>query len=144
MGTAPIADFNWFFGGNATFTVENPQGEYYTFKVNRPKVDERNPNPPYFIKVMTGPDNESSYTYMGVLKRHGDLAGTVKLTRGSKVQADDRRIRIAEWAIRKVLTNTIPQGYKIMHAGRCCVCGRKLTTPESIARGIGPKCEGRN
>jgi hypothetical protein len=27
--------------------------------------------------------------------------------------------------------------------GSCCVCGRTLTDPESIAKGIGPICEGR-
>lgn len=28
-------------------------------------------------------------------------------------------------------------------AGRCCSCGRELTDPESIARGIGPICAGK-
>jgi hypothetical protein len=29
------------------------------------------------------------------------------------------------------------------HEGRCCVCGRKLTVPESVADGIGPECKGK-
>jgi hypothetical protein len=27
------------------------------------------------------------------------------------------------------------------HSGICCRCGRELTTPESITKGIGPICE---
>ena len=32
------------------------------------------------------------------------------------------------------------QGLKVMSSGRCTICGRKLTEPESIDRGIGPEC----
>ncbi len=35
------------------------------------------------------------------------------------------------------------EGYRLLLEGRCCVCNRKLTTPESIRLGIGPKCGGR-
>ena len=28
------------------------------------------------------------------------------------------------------------------HKGHCCVCGKTLTTPESIKNGIGPFCAG--
>ena len=34
----------------------------------------------------------------------------------------------------------IPEHLEIFHEGRCCACGRKLTTPESILSGIGPEC----
>lgn len=27
--------------------------------------------------------------------------------------------------------------------GQCCLCGRELSDPESVARGVGPICEGR-
>lgn len=29
---------------------------------------------------------------------------------------------------------------QVYHNGRCAKCGRKLTTPESINRGLGPEC----
>ena len=27
--------------------------------------------------------------------------------------------------------------------GRCCVCNRKLTNPDSISSGVGPVCQGK-
>ena len=138
METAPILDSKWFFGGNATFTVENPKGDYYTFKVVK-KEQNAFYHETFFIKVMTGSDNERNYTYVGVLRRNG----TIVLTRGSKLARTDIRVRVAEWAMRAMITGTLPDGYRIHHAGNCGVCGRKLTTPESVLAGVGPVCAGR-
>lgn len=134
---APIRDFKFFFGGNATFTVDNGKGKHYTFKVRRKEANDNFQNEVFFLSVMWGTDNENDYRYMGVLK----YDGIVRLTRGSKVSADDNRLKVAQWAIKKVLTGTeLPDGYAIMHAGRCCKCGRKLTNPASIENGVGPEC----
>lgn len=35
------------------------------------------------------------------------------------------------------------EGAEVLDVGRCCRCGRLLTTPESVLRKIGPECEGR-
>lgn len=32
---------------------------------------------------------------------------------------------------------------RVLSSGACAICGRKLTTPESIDRGIGPECWGK-
>jgi hypothetical protein len=32
---------------------------------------------------------------------------------------------------------------EVWHEGRCGACGRRLTVPESIERGLGPECYGR-
>lgn len=34
----------------------------------------------------------------------------------------------------------LPKGAKVYHTGRCSMCNRKLTDPESIERGIGKYC----
>lgn len=36
----------------------------------------------------------------------------------------------------------LPGTLHILHDGTCSVCGRPLTDPESVRRGIGPKCRG--
>lgn len=36
--------------------------------------------------------------------------------------------------------NNLPQKMAVYHSGRCGSCGRELTTPESIRRGLGKKC----
>jgi hypothetical protein len=47
---------------------------------------------------------------------------------------------VIRWAVKAVAKGSLPEGYKIQHEGKCCRCGRTLTTPESIERGIGPEC----
>ena len=93
--------------------------------------------PIWFVALLTGPDNTSDYTYLGVLRGNGAFATTAK----SCQPADSEAAKVADWAIGKVwLNGVLKEGYKIEHAGRCGVCGRPLTTPESIECGIGPVC----
>lgn len=35
---------------------------------------------------------------------------------------------------------TLPNVFQFWSEGRCCVCGKRLTVPESIERSIGPEC----
>lgn len=138
--TASIKDFRFFFAGKAIFTVSNSRGDYFTYKVVKKEANARFQTECFMIMVMNGPDNETSYAYMGLLNRNGEI----KLTKGSKVDFTDPRYQVAKWALRKaMLQEPIAPGSDIRHAGSCCVCGRTLTTPESIAKGIGPKCESR-
>jgi len=126
----------FFLGGNATFTVQNASAEHYTFKVKQPK-----PEMPFFISLMTGPDNENSFSYMGIVS---PVDGNIRLTAKSKLTAVSVPVKVAAWALRKVWTNSdLPEGYQIRHEGKCGCCGRKLTTPESLDRGIGPECAKR-
>jgi hypothetical protein len=34
----------------------------------------------------------------------------------------------------------LPGSVDVLHSGRCGRCGRTLTTPDSIERGLGPEC----
>jgi hypothetical protein len=44
--------------------------------------------------------------------------------------------RVWQW----VLNLTLPNHVQLMHTGVCGYCGRPLTDPESVLRGIGPIC----
>lgn len=130
-------------GGRAIFTVQNPQGEYHTFRVSCPKSDLKKDvgSRMYFVSVLAGRDNENSYKYIGVLSK---WSGEVVMTYGSRIPADDRRVRVVKWAIDHVWKNKpLPDGYLMRHVGKCACCGRSLTTPESLDRGIGPECWSR-
>jgi hypothetical protein len=125
---------DFFLGGNATFTVQSGKtGRHMTFRVRQPK-----PEMPHFVSVMTGTDNESHFSYMGVLNRENAV---VKPTAKSKVLPGSEQWTVAEWALRQVWNNRqLSEGTKIQHAGKCGCCGRKLTNPESLSTGIGPEC----
>jgi hypothetical protein len=135
-----IKSKDFFIGGKAIFTVKNASGQHYTFKIRKPR-----PETPFFVSLLTGPDNTSSYTYLGL---YNPDTLTIRLTSKSKYAEDSTPVKVIRWAINKVaLANgevpVLPEGYAIQHEGRCCRCGRRLTHPESIETGIGPECAGR-
>lgn len=120
--------------GKAIFTVSNPQGVRYTFRVKLPKE----PRGEFFAAVLYGPQNESDYVYVGMVD---GKTGTLRTTRGSKVAADDVRTKVLAFALRVIWgRQALPAGYRIEHAGKCARCGRTLTVPESIRSGFGPEC----
>jgi hypothetical protein len=132
-------DKKFFMGGNATFTVDNGKGTHYTFKIRQPKKD--NPrftgSAPHFASLLTGPDNVNSYSYLGMItEREG-----FKLTKASTMNDDSTPVKVFRWALKHALGDRqLPAGYAIHHEGKCGCCGRALTVPESIKRGIGPEC----
>lgn len=128
-----ITDKRFFEGGRAVFTVSNGQGEHYTYRIGRSKEDQ-----PLFVGLLTGPNNEQDYTYMGI---YSPDTGSVRLTQKSKYTPDSKPVKVIQWAINTVRNGkTLPSGYSIQHEGRCCRCGRTLTDPTSIQLGIGPEC----
>jgi hypothetical protein len=130
---------DFFLGGKATFTVENTETKQHrTYKIRKPEPTVRYPNPAWFVKVMTGTDNENHYSYVGML----DVTnGTIKLTKASKFAEGSETLKAARWVTGRIINQTqIPDQIEIRHAGKCGRCGRTLTTPESLDRGIGPEC----
>ena len=128
---------DFILAGKATFTVSNAKGKHYTFKVVKKKRNESDGHI-WFASMLSGPDNESCYTYIGTVN---EISGVPHLTQKSKFSKSSQPYKVLRWALGVVWgRNKLPDGYKIQHAGKCGRCGRTLTTPESITRGIGPEC----
>jgi len=120
--------------GNATITVLNTfTNNRYTYKIKKCKDENI-----WFVSLMTGPDNTRSYKYIGSL--FGDEFYT---TSKSKLPNNDVRVKEFEFVWLNICRNSIPDFVELWHAGRCCVCGKRLTVPKSIELGIGPKCAKR-
>jgi len=112
--------------GRATFTLENARtGERFTYKVSKARNVER-----WSVKVLTGPDNNQDYKYIGSIYE--------KKFR-PRIQSMS-----ALWFERliKVLYSdeSLAQNMKMYHMGKCGRCGRNLTVPASIEAGYGPEC----
>jgi hypothetical protein len=119
--------------GKAILTIKNKEtNNHFTYRVKRAKnsVDR------FFVSVLTGSDNNSNYTYAGMLQQ-----GSFRTTNGSKIGSDATSVRVFN-AVSGLLFshNRIHKSVEIWHEGTCCRCGRKLTTPESLQNGIGPEC----
>lgn len=135
---------DFLLAGRAIFTVANPTGDRYTFKVTRkdPQEGSRYTKPTYFVALLTGSDNENDYTYMGLLSVNE--AGTwaeVKLTKASRYKADSTPVKVANWVMVQMMRGlSLPDGYFLGHEGKCGRCGRTLTVPSSLITGLGPDC----
>lgn len=126
--------------GHATVTLTSKKTDArYTFKITEPKngSDTRR-----FVSVLTGPDNTSDYTYLGCLE-DCDHSPRFRLTQKSRMTGDSGPVRAVAFFCTRVLDHPeapLPCDLEIRHEGRCGKCGRALTVPESIDRGIGPEC----
>jgi hypothetical protein len=132
----------FILGGKAIFTIESRKtGKHFTFSVNFKKATDRFPRDKYLVALLNGPDNTSNFTYVGELNTS---TGEVRLTAGSRVARDASSYVALTWVLRRVWANQDLPDCEIWHEGRCCVCGRRLTVPESIENGIGPVCLGKS
>jgi hypothetical protein len=122
----------FMFAGNATVTLKSEKtGNRFTYKVK-----SKNKGAVYFVSLMTGPDNESSFGYIGFIKGGEFVHHRAK----SQIAADAPSVRGFKWFHAHIETNDMPLALEVWHEGRCGACNRKLTVPESIERGIGPEC----
>jgi hypothetical protein len=122
--------------------VLNPtSGNRITYRV-KAKVDKKTNQPVcWFVAVLTGPDNNTAYTYLGTIFAKD---GAYKQTAKSKISADAMSAKAFDWVWRRVgAKKELTHGAEIWHDGKCGCCGRRLTVPESIATGIGPVCATR-
>lgn len=130
---ATAADVRAFmFAGNAILTlVSKSTGNRFTFKIRQPE-----PSKPWFVTVLSGSDNEASYSFLGSIFADGSYRHGAR----SKIVHDAPSAQAFAWFHRQLARDAIPPTLEVWHEGRCGRCGRTLTVPESIARGIGPEC----
>jgi hypothetical protein len=127
----------FILAGRAVFTVRSRRtGERRTFKVAQKEGAEGF----YFVSLLNGPDNTSDYRYLGAMftgRENGKLGW--KLNRQGWAPEAGAAFG---WVVKVLNGQTDASQAEFWHEGRCGRCGRALTTPESIASGIGPVCAG--
>lgn len=154
----------FIFAGNATFTLRSIKtGVRFTYKVQAKKADVArraqevvlqreardkgvilNFTPPtdvtFFINLLRGPDNESDFAYMGVLRKPGHYFWT---NASGKVGRQAPAYKALLWMLDAMTCQRSVLGtfLEVWHEGKCGRCGRKLTVPESIEAGLGPECQ---
>ena len=142
---------NFMLAGSATMTLQAPSGaKHYTYKVKLAKSRDDDPaNAPlrWFVNLLSGPDNTTDFTYIGMLEntqRRGDVM-RFRLTRASRLGSEAMPVVWFRRLIEAIVAEDperLSRG-AFLHEGRCGKCNRKLTVPESIRTGIGPVCAGR-
>lgn len=124
---------NFLEGGFSIFTLKSKKTDsHFTYKVTASKDRENF----WFVSVLTGPDNLRDYTYIGFIQERRDFIWGKKST----IAKDSVSVVAFAWFTRSLKGGSIPSELEIFHIGRCCKCGKPLTTPESLEMGIGPEC----
>ena len=135
-------------GGNATVTLTSAKtGTHYTFKITKPtittgaggKVRDHDATI-YFVNGLHGsPDNFADWHFVGFF-----FADSHALRQSKKAVAAGTpkcpSFDAFAWTLKQLVAGNLPDDLTIQHEGSCCRCGRTLTHPESLTRGIGPEC----
>jgi len=140
---APEAVRSFISAGRALVTVLNTDTEgRHTYKVTAPgKTAEARANAEIcFVSVLTGPENTSHYTYIGVLiRKSGRFTSTAK----SVLPSSDVRVKGFAWLTRNIDNLGRFENVEIRHHNHCGRCNRLLTVPESVDTGLGKICATR-
>lgn len=115
------------------YTVEDEQG-HVTFRVQKQAADDKFAAGETIIGRLTGSNNEKDYQGVAFWKTDGRVILWKKARNDARLEA----------AVRVLVGD--PKAAALRYAqesGRCYLCGRTLTTPESIAAGLGPICASR-
>lgn len=133
----PAARLAFVLAGNATFTVLNPQTEKrFTFKVKQGKKRKPHPDNPHFVSVLTGPDNEHDYEFIGTVFDRRRF----QPSRRSAMPQTAPSVAAFAWIWERIAASRDIAPAVLYHEGHCGRCGRLLTVPESVSSGIGPEC----
>lgn len=118
---------------DGTYTVEMAQG-HRTYQVKTQKPDAKFAPGQRIVSVLSGSDNETDYVGLGFVST--DHRGVHRLRAWKKYHASGRE---TQEGVLMLLEN--PRAALV--AGKCARCRRTLTTPESLARGLGEECAGK-
>lgn len=123
--------------GNAKFTlVSLKSGKRFTYRARRAKDAVGREQPLIFIAVLTGPDNKTAYSYLGFIR--DEKQHVVEYHYGIKSKLGHKALSAIafDWWFHHMGHSQV----EFYHEGHCARCGRTLTVPASIERGIGPEC----
>lgn len=118
---------------NAIFTVVIADGSHVTLKIKA--GTERFGAGKQVVSFLSGSDNESDYTGFAFL-----TGRTVSVWSRFRNNDNSRIIEAINFLVNPE-TDALAAGKRYaLESGKCCVCNRTLTVPESIENGIGPEC----
>lgn len=133
----PALLLTYLMAGKVLFTVTNTAtGKHFTFKIWKAKASVKFPGTTYFVSVMTGPDNEASYSSLGMIKSGKFFSYGKAVIRPTALS-----FTAFAWLWERVSAEkALPATVVVQHSGCCGRCSRTLTTMLSVNRGIGPEC----
>lgn len=132
---SPSEALTYIRGGRGACTLVG-KDKHYAYSFSTPPDDapaKITAEKPIFIRTTTGDS-----TYLGFFNQRWDLIA------GRKGDATHPAFKALDWYVHKAIEKPeVAAQVEFWHEGSCCICGRPLTNPASIAAGIGPDCAGK-
>jgi hypothetical protein len=124
--------------GNAEFVIEDTRtGRHSEYKVTKHKYFDDGNRKWNVLLLCRDSSGDSGYAYLGYIEKgmfhHHALYSVYDEESDQFTSFDSCFLRVGRG-------RELPDFISFYHLGRCGRCGRKLTDPESINRGLGPKC----
>jgi hypothetical protein len=131
---------------NGKITIESPKGGHRTFSIKTQEDDAKFAPGKRVIALLAGPDNENSYKGFGFVNETGIYIWNSKKAPEGQPLTSWQVFGAMIWnlANKGEESSYYKMGYRMLIEKKCLVCNRTLTTPESIANGIGPICAGKS
>lgn len=119
--TAAIHAF--IFSGKATFTIRSlTSGNHWTFNIKQK-------DNVWFVRYLV---NDESI-YLGFIAANGQFYATYSMKNSTPRT-------VIDCLFKYIAIGRLHQKFEFFHVGKCGRCGRPLTDPASIERGLGPHC----
>lgn len=144
MNTETKKVYPELFTHNGRFTIQNREsGQHRTFKVSTKAPDSDFAPGRRVVGLLTGPDNEESYTGFGFVNEDHIQVWSSKRGKAGAKSAFDHYADMLFSLVVDGGFSPYAEKYTLLEETVCRVCNRPLTTPESIKSGIGPICAER-
>jgi len=131
----PLFRKPYMLAGDATITVVSARtGTRFTYRIAAKKNVKEGDDSVHFVSLLNGPENTRDYMFLGTIFaeerfRHG---------KKSPISPEAPSAQAFNWLWQNLDSDRV----EVWHSGKCGRCGRLLTDPASIERGLGPKCAG--
>jgi hypothetical protein len=136
---------------NGVYTLQNQAGGHRTFKIWTKQGG--NLEGKRMVALLTGPDNEESFTAFGFVNDNGTIyvwknhQSSKLFVYFAKLLREAGRAYQAKYgsnpeAQAEISLELMTRTYSCLISRRCMKCNRPLTDPESIRTGMGPTCRG--
>lgn len=141
----------YLIAGKSTVTVKLPSGfhyskdgterTHYTYRCDYVEANGKYDST-VFVNLLVGGDNQQDYVCIG---RFDPDYGDMVTIRRSQQWEPTLPYRLFKRILNRVYNNKQgdyeEKGFYTMHDGTCGRCGRTLTTPDSVEKGLGPICQ---
>ena len=145
--TDPTLMMEFMLAGRAIFTIKSKKsGKHYTYKVTRARdKGEQKSALRWWVGILTGGDNSTDFAKLGQIVAYHEGYPRFSLVRGTKFRKESPPAAGFEYVLAGIVygNDAALNSFEFYHEGRCGACGRRLTDPDSIRRGLGPVCAGR-